>query len=76
MQHLIHSFVDAVWEDVESQLRLDCEVARPMEFDKEVQRMRSRIIDSLVNNPSHFPKRPSRKERPQDIDAWIVEKLL
>lgn len=77
LERLISGFVDAAWEIVETQLQLDRrDEAQSLEFDRHVQRMLSRIVGSLLNNPSRFPNRPSRDEPPPDLDTRLSEELL
>jgi hypothetical protein len=77
MEQLISGFLNAAWDDVETTLELDRRYeAQSPEFIVQVQRMLSRILCSLTNNPSRVPNRPSRSEPPPDLDTQLGESLL
>ncbi|MBX9790813.1 MAG: hypothetical protein K2Y37_17990 [Pirellulales bacterium] len=76
-ERLIRGFVNAMWDDVRIELGIDVrEGALSLEFVRDTQRMRNRIIDSLLKNPSRFPSKPSRNEPPPDLKAQLGETLL
>lgn len=77
LEHLIGDFLNAAWGDVETQLGLDRHYeTQSLEFIGQIQRMLSRIVRCLSNNPSRIPNRPSRNEPPPDLDTQLGESLL
>jgi hypothetical protein len=73
---VIPSFVDSMWEQVRSRLRLDClENSPSQDFLNRVEKMLDKVTESLLNDPSKAPRRPPNP-RPPTLDEQLGESLL
>jgi hypothetical protein len=76
LEVVIRSFLDSVWEQVRSQLRLDCrEDGVPDSFLGRVDQMLERLVRGLLKDPSRVPRRPPQKAPPRDIGEILQESL-
>lgn len=76
-ERLIQEYVEEVWKNAEGELQLNRrDESRSLEFTAHVQRMLSRIIGSLIADPSRIPSQPPRSEPPSDLDTELNRSLL
>lgn len=76
-EKIVREYVNAIWEGVCDQLRLDCrEGIHDLEFVRCVDGMLGRIVRNLLRNPSQAPRRPKGTNPLPDLDTQLGESLL